>query len=281
MLKSYAKIRKQNKEKIHVPRTAQQTIPIDTVFEDGIFRNGTRYSKTYRFIDINYSIASEESKENIIKNYKDLLNSFDSTVTVKITINNRKIDIAQFENDVLLQPKNDERYDRFIKEYNEMLLANMAKCENIMQEKYITVTCYKKDIKEARIFFSRLINDLSAHFSRLGSAIIELDLNERLKILHDFYRNGEEEFFSFDLSYNAKRGRSFKDDICPRAPVFKNKYFKLGDKYGRVLYISKYPQFLKDKVVSDLCSINKNLMYSMDIISIPTDEAVTEQKIVY
>ena len=129
MLKSYAKIRKQNKEKIHVPRTAQQTIPIDTVFEDGIFRNGTRYSKTYRFIDINYSIASEESKENIIKNYKDLLNSFDSTVTVKITINNRKIDITQFENDVLLKPKNDERYDRFIKEYNEMLLANMAKCE--------------------------------------------------------------------------------------------------------------------------------------------------------
>ena len=52
MLKSYAKIRKQNKEKIHVPKTAQQTIPIDTVYEDGIFRMGTRYSKTYRFLDI-------------------------------------------------------------------------------------------------------------------------------------------------------------------------------------------------------------------------------------
>ena len=117
---------------------------------------------------------------------------------------------------------------------------------------------------------------LSAHFSRLGSALIELNLNERLKILHDFYRNGEEEYFDFELSYNAKNGRSFKDDICPRAPIFKNKHFQLGDKYGRVLYISKYPQYLKDKIVADLCSINKNLMYSMDIISIPTDEAVTE-----
>ena len=276
MLKSYAKIRKQNKEKIHVPRTTQQTIPIDTVYEDGIFRMGIRYSKTYRFVDINYSIASEESKENIIKNYKDILNSFDSTVTVKITINNHKIDLAQFKDDVLLKLKNDERYDRFIREYNQMLLENMARCENIIQEKYITVTCYKKDVTDARIFFSRLFNDLSSHFSRLGSALIELNLNERLKILHDFYRNGEEEYFDFDLSYNAKNGRSFKDDICPRAPVFKNKYFQLGDKYGRVLYISKYPQFLKDKIVADLCSINKNLMYSMDIISIPTDEAVTE-----
>ena len=276
MLKSYAKIRKQNKEKFHVPRNAQQTIPIDTIYEDGIFRMGTRYSKTYRFVDINYSIASEESKENIIKNYKDLLNSFDSTVTVKITINNRKIDLAQFKDDVLLKLKNNEKYDRFIREYNQMLLENMAKSENIIQEKYITVTCFKKDVTEARIFFARLVNDLSSHFSRLGSALIELNLNERLKILHDFYRNGEEEFFDFDLSYSAKRGRSFKDDICPRAPVFKNKYFQLGDKFGRVLYISKYPQFLKDKVVSDLCSINKNLMYSMDIITIPTDEAVTE-----
>lgn len=276
MLKSYVKIRKQNKEKFNIPRNVQQTVPVDTVYEDGIFRIGTRYSKSYRFIDINYSVSSEESKENIIKNYKDLLNSFDSTVTVKITINNRKIDISQFKDDVMLKPKDDERYDRFISEYNKMLLENMAKCENIMQEKYITVTCYKKDINDARIFFSRLNNDLSAHFSRLGSALIELTLNERLKILHDFYRNGEEEFFDFDLSYSAKRGRSFKDDICPRAPVFKNKYFTLGDKFGRVLYISKYPQFLKDKIVSDLCSINKNLMYSMDIISIPTDEAVTE-----
>ena len=108
MLKSYAKIRKQNKEKIHVPKTAQQTIPIDTVYEDGIFRMGTRYSKTYRFIDINYSIASEESKENIIKNYKDILNSFDSTVTVKITINNHKIDTGKIHYSYLLQ----KRYDR-------------------------------------------------------------------------------------------------------------------------------------------------------------------------
>ena len=133
-----------------------------------------------------------------------------------------------------------------------MLRENMARCENIIQGKYITVTCYKKDMTDARIFFSRLFNDLSAHFSRLGSALIELNLNERLKILHDFYRNGEEEYFDFNLSYNAKTGRSFKDDICPRAPVFKNKYFQFGGKYGRVLYISKYPPVsythLKDKL---------------------------------
>lgn len=276
MLKSYSKLRKQNKDSLKVPRSAQQTIPVDTVYDDGIFRMGIRYSKTYRFIDINYSTASEENKETIIKNYKELLNSFDSNIIAKITINNRKIDMEQFEKDILLPLKGDKTFDPFIKEYNAMLINNLNKSENIIQEKYLTITCFKKDVKEARTFFARLTNELSSHFARLGSALIELNLKERLNILHDFYRNGEEEFFDFDLSYNAKRGRSFKDDICPRMPSFKNNYFQLGDKFGRVLYISKYPQFLKDKVVSELCSLNKNLMYSMDIISIPTDEAVSE-----
>ena len=36
------------------------------------------------------------------------------------------------------------------------------------------------------------------------------------------------------------------------------------------------PGFSKDEFVSELCDLNKNLMYSMDIITIPTDEAVRE-----
>lgn len=50
----------------------------------------------------------------------------------------------------------------------------------------------------------------------------------------------------------------------------------MDNKYGRVLYLSNYPGFLKDEFVSKLCDLNKNLMYSMDIISVPTDEAVRE-----
>ena len=39
---------------------------------------------------------------------------------------------------------------------------------------------------------------------------------------------------------------------------------------------SSYPTFLKDSVVSDLCDINRRLIWSMDIIPVPTDEAVEE-----
>ena len=65
MIKSFERIKKQNKERINVPRTIQDTIPIDTIYKDGIFRIGNKYSKSYRFLDINYKIASGEDKNNL------------------------------------------------------------------------------------------------------------------------------------------------------------------------------------------------------------------------
>ena len=274
MIKSYLKLLKQNKEKFRVPRTVQQTIPIDTIYKDGIFRIGNKYSKSYRFIDINYAIASEEDKRDLFLKYGELLNSFDSSVMVKITINNREVDLKKFEEDILIPYKNDA-IDVYRKEYNDMLLEKLSESDNMIQEKYITVTVFKNNIKEARSFFSRATTELSAHFSKIGSRCIELDANERLKILHDFYRGGNTDF-DFDIKDSMRKGHSFKDQIIPRMPKYKNKYFRFDNRYGRVLYLSNYPGFLKDKFVSEICSLNKNLMYSMDLFSIPMDEAVRE-----
>lgn len=276
MLKSYQKIKQLNKEKINVPKTVQDIIPIDTVYKDGIFRMGNKYSKSYRFLDINYSIASKEDKTELFLNYGELLNSLDSSIMTKITINNRKIDLQKFKEDILIPLQNDS-IDKYRQEYNEILLKKLAESDDIIQEKYITITAYKNNINEARSFFNRLTTDLSARFIKLGSKCIEMNADERLKILHDFYRDSNEPF-NFDLKESMKKGHSFKDYIIPRMSIFKSKYFRFDDKYGRVLYISNYPGFMKDDFVSKLCSINKNMMFSMDIITIPTDEAVKEME---
>jgi len=223
---------------------------------------------------INYAIASKEEKTGLFLDYGDLLNSFDSSVMVKITVNNHKIDLHKFKEDILI-PFKEDGLDEYRKEYNEMLLDKLKESDDIVQEKYLTLTVFKNNVEEARNYFSRIGTELSSHFAKLGSGCIELNLEERLKILHDFYRSDESEF-NFDMKDNMRKGHSFKDLICPLAPEFKHKYFKLDDKYGRVLYLSNYPRFIKDSIVSELCNLNKNMMYSMDLISIPTDEAVKE-----
>lgn len=274
MIKSFSKLKKQNKEEFRIPKTTQDVIPIDTVYKDGIFKIGNRYTKSYRFLDINYAIASKEEKTGLFLDYGDLLNSFDSSVMVKITVNNHKIDLHRFKEDILI-PFKEDGLDEYRKEYNEMLLDKLKESDDIVQEKYLTLTGFKNNVEEARSYFSRIGTELSSHFAKIGSGCIELNLKERLKILHDFYRSDESEF-NFDMKDNMRKGHSFKDLICPLAPEFKHKYFKLDDKYGRVLYLSNYPRFIKDSIVSELCNLNKNMMYSMDLISIPTDEAVKE-----
>lgn len=275
MIKSYERLKKQNKEKIKVPKKAQDIIDIDTIYKDGVFCSGRKYSKTYRFKDINYSIASKEEKVNLFLAYSELLNSLDSSAMTKVTINNRKINLKEFKEQILIPLKNDS-LDKYRKEYNEMLLEKVSGSDGISQEKYITVTVFKNSIDEARKFFSRTTVELTTHFSNLGSSLEELNAIERLKILHDFYRSGSEENFQFDFHDFMRKGHHFKDAICPYHLEFHNKYFKLGDKYGCVMFLSNYASYIKDSFVAELCSINKNLMYSMDIITVPTDEAVRE-----
>ena len=274
MIKSYERLKKLNKEKIKIPKYVQDTIPVDTIYKDGIFRCGNKYTKSYRFLDINYKIASGEDKNNLFLSYSDLLNSFDSSVMTKITINNRKVDIRKFKKNILIPLKQDG-LDPYREEYNNMLLDKLSESDDIIQEKYITVTVFKNTIDEARFTFSRITTEFSTLFARLGSSCIELNAEERLKILHDFYRNETEEF-NLNINDLAKKGHSFKDLITPRMCKYHNKYFEFDGKYGRVLYLNNYPGFLKDEFVSELCDLNRNLMYSMDIITIPTDEAVRE-----
>jgi len=74
----------------------------------------------------------------------------------------------------------------------------------------------------------------------------------------------------------AKWGHDVKDYICPDAIEKNSDYLKLGDKYCRVIFLKDYASYIKDSMVSELTDINRNMMMSIDIIPVPTDEAVRE-----
>ena len=275
-MKTLNKIFKLDKEKFVVPRSSQDIIPIKALWEDGIFLIGNnKYSKSYKFIDINYAVASREDKESMFLDYSELLNSLDSGATAKITINNRKINKIDFEKTILLDMENDE-LDKYRKEYNQMLIDQAKNANEIIQEKIITISVYKRSIEEARNYFTRAGADLMNHFNNLGSKCIELDTKERLRILHDFYRTGEETSFNFELSKTMRKGHNFKDYICPDSVEFENDYLKMGERYARVLFLKEYASYIKDSMVTELTELNKNMMLSIDIIPIPMDEAVKE-----
>lgn len=275
-MKTLKMLFKQDKEEFVVPKGVQDVIPVNRIWEDGIFLVGkNKYSKCYRFSDINYAVASRNDKEGMFLEYSELLNSFDTGATTKLTIVNRRLNKIDFEKNILLPLENDN-LDIYRKEYNKMLLDKATGANGMIQEKFITISVNKKNIDEARNYFARIGADLISHFSGLGSKCIELDAIDRLRMFHDFYREGEENSFSYDLIKSMKKGHSFKDMICPDTFEFKSDYFKMGNKYGRVIFLKEYASYIKDNMVAELTDLNRNLMMSIDVIPIPMDEAVRE-----
>ena len=275
MIKTIKTMSKQEKERYTVPRKVQDVIPVRRIWPDGIFLVGNKFSKTYKFSDINYLVASREDKESMFLTYSELLNSLDSGAVTKITINNRRMNQANFETSILMPMQGDFR-DEYRKEYNQMLLDKATGANGIMQEKYITISVVKKDVEEARAYFARVGADLVSHFAALGSKCVELDATERLRILHDFYRQGEEAEFRFNVREMMKRGHDFRDYICPDGIEKHSDYLKLGEKYCRVLFLKDYASYIKDNMVTELTDFNRNMMLSIDIVPVPTDEAVRE-----
>ncbi|MEK3899270.1 VirB4-like conjugal transfer ATPase, CD1110 family [Paenibacillus sp. FSL R7-0179] len=275
MIKTLSRILKQDKERFVIPKGIQQVIPIRAIWQDGIFFVGNKFSKSYRFEDINYAVASREDKEEMFLSYSELLNSFDSGATTKITIHNRRLNQADFEGSMLI-PLREDPLDLYRKEYNQMLMDKAVGAHGTVQEKYITISIAKKSVEEARQYFSRVTTELSAHFARLGSRCIELDAADRLRIFHDFYRTNEEASFRFSLPETMRKGHDFKDYICPDTLEFESDHFRMGGLYGRVIFLREYASYIKDSMVSELCDLNRNLFLSLDIIPIPTDEAVRE-----
>ena len=276
MIKTLKNIKNQEKGKSTIPKSIQEVIPIKKIYSDGIFLVGkNKYSIMYRFTDINYAVASKEDKETMFLDYSELLNSFDSGATTKITIALRRINKQDFKKDILLKFKEDG-LDIYRQEYNQMLLDKSVNANGMVREIYLTISIFKKSYEDAKIYFRRISNDIISHLSKLGSKCCQLNLNDRLKILHDFYRIGEESNFNFDLKSEMKRGHNFKDYICPDSFSFKSDYFEMGNKVGRVLFLKDYASYIKDSMVSELTDMNQNMMMSIDVIPIPTDEAVKE-----
>lgn len=278
MIKSLNVMLKLDKEKYEVPKSVQDMIPIRRIWPDGIFQVGNKFSKSIRFSDINYAIASKADKTEMFLDYSELLNALDTGATTKITINNKRINKKEFESSILI-PEQGDGLDEYRKDYNEMLLSKVTGTNNsVIQERYITVSVHKKNIDEARTFFSRITNDITTHLNHLDSYTEELSAVERLRIFHDFYRVGEETNFRFDIRETAKKGHSFKDYICPDSFEFKKDHFIMGSKYGRVLFLKEYASYIKDSMVAELTELGRNLMLSIDVIPVPTDEAVREMQ---
>ena len=275
MIKTLLLANKAERDAFFIPRSVQQSIPIKRIYKDGIWLVGRKHSKTWRFADINYEAASDDDRRAIFLSYCGVLNSLPTDAAAKITICNRRLNFEVFQRTVLMKEKGD-KLDEYRRESNQILLDKMAQSNNLVQDKFITLSIPQRKIEDSRAYFRRVEGDLAKSFGRLDSGARAISNYDRLRILHDFFRPGEEQYFTFDKSETIRKGMDFRDLICPDSFSFKAGYFEMGGKVGRVLFLKDLASFLKDDMIAELSDFSRSLMLSIDILPIPTDEAVKE-----
>ncbi|WP_456033969.1 VirB4-like conjugal transfer ATPase, CD1110 family [Roseburia inulinivorans] len=256
--------------------TAQQTIPYEMMYPDGICRlAGKLYSKSIEFFDINYQLAQPDDKTATFEALCDFYNSLDSSIGLQLTFVNRVAGKGEFAKSIEIPPQGDG-FDDVRTEYAAMLQSQLAKGNNgLIKKKYLTFTLEAENVKAAKSRLSRLETDIQNHLKVLGVQNHPLSGRERLEVLHGIFHPDGDMPFLFDWKWLTPSGLSTKDFIAPTSFAFKKgRTFEMGNKTGAVSFLQILAPELNDRMLADLLNVDGHLLVNLHIRSIDQSEAI-------
>ena len=261
------------------PSTAQQTIPYDRIWPDGICLANKRYTKTLRFQDINYQLAQNEDKTAIFEGWCDFLNYFDSSIHFQLSFMNLTAGTEAFEQRIAIPLRGDADDESRI-EYAAMLKNQMAKGSNgLTKTKFLTFGVEADGIKTARPRLERIETDVINNFKRLGAAVETLNGKERLRLLHSIFHMDTQEKFAFEWDWLPRTGLSTKDFIAPTGFEFREgRRFRMGGTLGAVSFLQILAPELNDRMLADFLNMESSLIVSLHIQSIDQTAAIRQIK---
>ena len=271
---------KKAKKNDGVPRTAQQSIPFERMFQNGICRVGSDfYSKTIQFQDINYQLALQEDKTEIFEEWCSFLNFFDSSIHFEFSFMNMATDAEAFGRSIAIAHKKDE-FNGIRDEYSSMLFHQMEAGNNgLTKTKYLSFGIKDSSMKEAKPRLSHIETDILNNFKRIGVHAKSLNGAERLELMHSQFHMGEDEKFNFDWKWLPGTGLSVKDFIAPSGLNFKNgRTFQVGSMYGAMSFLSITASDISDRLLADFLGMESSQIVTMHIQSVDQNEAIKTVK---
>ena len=274
-----AQKRRQN-AKPAVPRTAQQSIPMQRMFEDGTCRvKANYYTRTIQYQDINYQLAQQEDKTAIFEEWCSFLNFFDSSIKFELSFVNMATDSTEFEKSIRI-PFQKDGFDDVRAEYSQMLRQQLAKGNNgLTKTKFITFGVEGESMAQVKPRLDHIQNDLLNNFHRLGVQAKPLNGAQRLKLMHDMFNMDGASKFHFDWKDLVKSGLSVKDAIAPTAFSFKNsRTFQMGGIFCAASFLSITASDISDQLLKDFLDMDSSQIVTMHIQSVDQNRAIKTVK---
>ena len=263
-----------------VPRTAQQSIPFQRMFPDGICRvRDNYYTKTIQFQDINYQLAQQEDKTAIFEEWCSFLNFFDSSIHFELSFMNMSTDADSFEKSIRI-PYGKDEFNPIRTEYSQMLKTQLAQGNNgLTKAKYLTFGIEADSMKQAKPRIDHVQTDLLNNFRRLGVTAKVLNGKERLQLMHSMFHMGDNDKFMFEWNWLTSSGLSVKDFIAPSSFVFPGgRTFQMGELYGAMSFLAITASDLSDQLLKDFLDMESSQIVTMHIQSVDQTAAIKTVK---
>ena len=259
-----------------VPQTAQQSIPFQRMFPDGICRvTDSYYTKTIQFQDINYQLAQQEDQTAIFDEWCGFLNFFDSSIHFELSFVNLSTDAESFEKSIRI-PFRKDAFNNHRATFSQILKTQLSQGNNgLTKSKYLTFGIEAASMKQAKPRLQHIENDLLNNFRRMGVIANPMNGKERLRLMHSMFHLGDNDKFFFDWKYLVESGLSVKDFIAPTAFAFKNsRTFQMGSIYGSMSYLQITASDISDRMLADFLGMESSQIVTMHIQSVDQNTAI-------
>ena len=262
-------------------RTTIQTLPYERFVSNHVMLNASNvkvgretvnlYSKSYLVEDVNYSVLTEDEQEVKLRQYSELLNNYDSTVSIQISLVNLPMNTADSQS-LMLQTHGDG-HDHQRQEFNSVIRGKIMNEQKGLQcRKIITVTVCAVDFETANTRLYNFEQRLNRSLAVIGTKAIPMTANDRVRLMADILCDVDKHIEPVSRSELDRQAEKLL--CCPDSFEFKKDWFMIGDKYARCIYIKRLGSEVTDNLYPELLELNLQSVISENIDFVDQAEAL-------
>lgn len=284
--------KKQTSGKSDDKNTIQQLLPAENFFDNGVIQiSADEYSKAYFMNDANFMAESEIKQDEILKNYKKILNKFPPNCYITIVIVNRRETLENLAKNYHFQYIGGKT-DTYCDDYNHIIDEKIARGNNdIKKSKYILLTVKSPSYNDAIGLLDVMEGELNSAVKVINkSGVKALNAYERLKlmffILNGANRDFDKEYAQYikvgekstdlDFALMKSHGMTAKNMICPQALVFDRGDLSLAeDRFCKTNMFVNLPPSLDTKFLTEITNIPYEMVTTIHLRNVPRKKATT------
>ena len=268
----------EKKEKMVVvkPKTTSDVIhclfkSYDTVYNIFEIENN-RYSMCIEYSDISFTKAKSNEQYSIFTQWVTYLNSLSSNVHVQVVNIGRPVRKVEVKNNFLFDTEGEHLNDNeriLAKEFNRLIERNInTESEKQETKRYIVLSVKAENLGEARELLRNYYDATEDKFLKLKSRIRIVSVEEMMELIYDFFRTEKyiEESRDKTLIESIDEEHTIFDILAPKKiDLSKRDHFVVGDRYYRILYLSKLPTTTNPFFYNRLTTVDMDIVVTLNI----------------